>query len=168
VIESPGMTATTFSGANRMPVRKGAVADPDVPVWTPDTDWADPAQPVTSDDFELRFWGVIPMRGGGLGPLKQLKLDIIFMDENDDEVAGVTFDYYTFDVITRDELGVKKGTSGRPFVRKTGAGTGFKCEESMIVDVNGTQAMGIRLFNITDGGGTAVKYIISATPVEYS
>lgn len=160
--------STTFTGANRMPVRKAAVADPNTPVWVDDTDWADPSTAITDADLEDNFWGVTPMRGGGLGPLKQLKLDVVFLDINDDEVGGVTFDYYTFDVINREELRVAKGTSGRGFVRKTGAGTGFKCEESLIVDVNGTQAMGICLSNITDGSGDAVKYVISATPVEFS
>lgn len=153
------MEPITYTGPGRQIVRRRAdVLD--------DDDWADVAVSIPADSTTWPTWGVHPMRSGAIGALKQLKLDVVFLTAADVEIGGVTFDFYTFDVITRQELGMRKPTA-RPFVRKTGAGTGFVCEESIIVDVNGTEAMGICITNITDGSGLATNYMIVAKECDY-
>jgi hypothetical protein len=155
------MPLITFQGANRMIVRRNAdvLADPD---------WIDPTVAITDAAWNSEFWGCSPHRGGGLGPLKQLGLDVVFFTAAYVEVAGVTFDYYTYDVITREEVKAPQSATGRRhFVRKTGAGTAHPCGERLTVDVNGSQAMGLRLSNIVDGSATATNYIILATEIDY-
>lgn len=154
------MSRITYQGPGRKIVRKAtSLAN--------DPDWADPAVSIPEDDSTWVFWGVVPMRAGGIGALKQLKLEFVFMDAGDVEIGGVTFSYYTFDVVTRQELAMRKPTA-RPFVRKTGGGAGFLCAESMIVDVNGTSAMGVRLSSIVDASGLATQYIVVATECEFT
>ena len=93
----------------------------------------------------------------------------MFLDNSEDEVAGVTFSFYTFNITLRNQLGFsKKGTGGadRPFVRKTGAGVLYPAGEVMTVDVNKTEHMGIRLF--TYGSlGAATHGFITAQEAEY-
>lgn len=154
------MATISFQGPNRMIVRRKAslAADPD---------WVDPTVAISETEFETSFFGVSPHRGGGLGPLRQLGLDVIFLTAAGVEVGGVTFSWEILDIITRSEINAIKGTSGRHFVRKLGEGVSFKCEERLTADVNGTQAMALRLFDIVDGSGLATNYIVIATEIEY-
>lgn len=157
------MPTITYQGANRMIVRRSAVL-------TADPNWSDPAVPISDAEFDESFFGVCPHRGGALGPLKQLGLDVVFLDVNEVEVAGVTFSWETLDIILRSEVNAPSGSTEparRPFVRKTAEGTLFPCAERLTADVNGSQAQALRLFDIVDGGGTATHYIVIATEIEY-
>lgn len=155
------MPTITYQGPNRMLVRRNAdvLADPD---------WIDPTVAISDADFADQMWGCSRHRGGGLGPLKQLGLDIVFFTAAYVEVPGVTFNWYTFDVIIREEVGAPQSATGRRhIVRKTGTGAAHPCAERLTVDVNGSQAMGLRLSNIVDGTATATNYIIIATEIDY-
>ena len=154
------MATISFQGPNRMIVRRKAslAADPD---------WADPAVAISEAEFETSFFGVSPHRGGGLGALRQLGLDVVFLTADGVEVGGVTFSWQVLDIITRSEINAIKGAAGRHFVRKLGAGVAFKCEERLTADVNGTQSLALRLFAIVDGSGLATNYIVVATEIDY-
>lgn len=135
---------------------------------TDDDDFADPSVPITETDLASGVcWGVPPHRSGGLGPLKQLLMVFIFLDDDENEVAGVTFDFYTYTMIQRNQLAfTKKGATDRPIVRKTGAGTAFNAVEVMTVDVNKCDFMGICLSNFANLGA-ATHGLIVAQEAEY-
>lgn len=156
------MAKKIFRGPAKMLIRR----KPDL---ADDPDWTDPTEPITDEQSEADFWGVDRVRPG-LGPLKQVLLDFVFLDDNEVEIAGVTFDYVVVNLTERDEIGAPtKPTFGgsRPFVRTCGAGTTFDATESMRIDVSQGSGMSVIMSNIVDATLDATHCIIYCTEVEY-